>query len=326
MGVKLEVRLDTSDEAPLVYELDQSRVALGRAPSADVRLPHAAVSATHATLRVHNAGYAAFDEGSTNGTFVGDARLVVGRPKPLRTGDVIRIGPYVIVVRVGLAIGRATSSDGTAAHARALLARAEGDRPRSITIVNGPSAGRIISIPPAPAELVLGRGEHVDVHLEDVDCSREHAALVVDDAGILLVDRESKNGLVVNGRAVRERRLQDRDELLVGATRLVFEDPLAASLRALEGVPDEPHVPPPKPAPVATAPTAEASPGGAEDAPEVMAVIDEAPPPKKKPSSEGRRPFVERRREGMTDGLVYMLAGAVLALSLVGIYLLVAGS
>jgi pSer/pThr/pTyr-binding forkhead associated (FHA) protein len=319
MGVRLEVRLDAGGDEPLVYELDQSRIALGRASSADVRLPHVAVSATHATLRVHNSGYAIFDEGSTNGTYFEETRIAVGRPKPLRSGDTIRIGPYAIVVRVGLAVGRSTTTEGTAAHARALLARAEGDRPVTVTIDNGPDAGKSFTLPSAPAEIVIGRGEHVEIRLDDADCSREHAAIVIDESGALLVDRESKNGLVVNGRAVRERRLRDRDEISVGATRLLFEDPLDPVLRGLDGLPDEAFVLPKRtePAPVPVSAKADADAGVVEE-------IVEAPVTAAKPERSGR-PRIERRREGMTDGLVYMLAGAVLALSLVGIYLLVSG-
>jgi pSer/pThr/pTyr-binding forkhead associated (FHA) protein len=320
MGVRLEVRLDEGEDAPLVYELDQSRIALGRASSADVRLPHVAVSATHATIRVHNAGYAIFDESSTNGTFFEGTRIAIGRGKPLRTGDTIRIGPFVIVVKVGLAIGRATSSDGASAHARALLARAEGDQDISIAIENGAGKGRLIALPRAPAEVLIGRAEHADIRLDDADCSREHAAIVIDASGALLVDRESKNGLVVNGRNVRERRLRDRDEITIGATRLVYEDPLDPVLRGLDGLPDEPHV---QPAPKVAEPLAAATTAAEPNAPEVKAVLIDADDVAPKAP---KRPYVERRRDGMTDGLVYMLAGAVLALSLVGIYLLVSGT
>lgn len=68
---------------------------IGRAPSNDIQLSHPAVSARHARIVRGAGGQATIEDlGSTNGTFVNTDRLVPGVPHPLRTGDVIRIGPF----------------------------------------------------------------------------------------------------------------------------------------------------------------------------------------------------------------------------------------
>ena len=123
MGVRIAVRSLWAEGEPstFVYEFDQTRVAIGRARSADIQLPHVAVSGAHATIRTAEPGYAVIDEGSTNGTRVNDRRVATGRPKTLATGDAIDIGGYRLVVHVGVPVGDPTSAKRTTAYALRLL-------------------------------------------------------------------------------------------------------------------------------------------------------------------------------------------------------------
>jgi pSer/pThr/pTyr-binding forkhead associated (FHA) protein len=40
------------------------------------------------------------DQGSTNGTFVNDHRLEIGRRHELRDGDLVRFGGFVVIVKI----------------------------------------------------------------------------------------------------------------------------------------------------------------------------------------------------------------------------------
>jgi pSer/pThr/pTyr-binding forkhead associated (FHA) protein len=230
---------------PVTYALEQTRVVIGRGAGADVRLPSAAVSETHVVLRATGSTWVAVDEGSTNGTRVDGQRLAPGRPKALRSGDVLRLPGFDVEVQLHVATAVPTSAEATAALARRLVREAlalsgtTADPPR-LVVVGGADAGKELVLPPPPARLLIGRGEHCDLRLQDADASREHVEIACDLDGVVARDLGSKNGLVVGGRAVRERRLRDRDELLVGSTPIVFEDPAEQAVRALEGVPDEP--------------------------------------------------------------------------------------
>src|SRR5690606_11012618 len=86
--------------------------------------------------------------------------------------------------------------------------------------------------------VVLGRGEACDLQLPDADASREHATVTRDHRGLRVRDLGSKNGIAINGRATRESVLRDRDELRVGATVMVFEDPAASELDAVVAEPE----------------------------------------------------------------------------------------
>lgn len=312
MGVRLAIETDAEGYEPerVVLELDQQRIALGRAASCDVILPHPSVSTLHATLRQSGTGYAVVDERSTNGVRVGDARLAPERQKPLRSGDELRIGPYRIIVSLGIAVPRATTTDEATALARRLVLTHEVDT-RSLLVVNGPRAGERITLPTGPAELRVGRSGEAEVGLDDAECSRHHATLLVDSGSVALRDEGSKNGVLVQGRTIGTRRLHDRDELTIGATVLVFEDPREGAIVSTGRLSvDEPPPPvapprePTEPEPVSV----EALPGQASED-EALDFV-EAPAP-----TSPREPRPAAHPDQVADRLIYGLAVLVLALS-----------
>ena len=68
----------------------------------------------------------------------------------------------------------------------------------------------------------VGRGLSADVRLDDATVSRKHAVIVRRDEGAFILDDRSMNGVVVNGQRVREARLEDGDEILLGRVGLRF--------------------------------------------------------------------------------------------------------
>ena len=334
MGVRLVVRscwTQRSDAAEVRFEFDQARIVVGRSGGADVQLPHPAVSATHATLRAHGPGYAIVDEDSTNGTRVNGKRIAPGRPKPLRSGDRIEIGGFLLQVELAVAVAPMSAED-TAELARRLVRDAldpDGGGaipPPRVTVLNGDAAGAVLELPRPPASVVLGRSESCDLVLPDADASREHVELVRDHEGVLARDLDSKNGLSVNGRAVLEVRLRDRDELVVGATHLVFEDPAREALAELPSQPDaelplpEPLPEPPSELDGAAADTPADTPDDAPDDAPDEPPAGPAPGTDEEPSiPEAQLLDVPKSSGPAADLIVYVLAGAVLALSIAGL-------
>jgi pSer/pThr/pTyr-binding forkhead associated (FHA) protein len=278
-----------------------------------VTLPHRSVSVRHATIEQRSGRYVVVDHGSTNGTRVNGVRLVPERPKPLRDGDQLDVGTFRLSWKEGVAVAQSPTAERTASVARRLLRGVLGDdAPPAARLVvsNGDQAGRHLAIPAPPARLVIGRAETCDLPLNDADASREHVELAVDLDGVVARDRGSKNGLVVNERRVPEKRLADRDEILVGSTVLVFEDASAAAVRDAEKGDDEPFVepsPPPAPEPAAEDPDA---PTGEPD-----------PPPAAAPAPVAK-PAPAKARFSPVEVAVYLLAAIVLALSIGGLALL----
>ena len=81
--------------------------------------------------------------------------------------------------------------------------------------------GRRIEIGETP--LVVGRMPECDVALSDANVSRRHAEVRRQGTGFVVVDLGSTNGTRVNGAQVKERLLNNGDEITVGATKLRFE-------------------------------------------------------------------------------------------------------
>jgi predicted component of type VI protein secretion system len=128
MGVRITVKSlwPSANGSAFVYEFAQSRIVIGRSRSADVQLPHAAVSGMHATIRAQGAGYALYDEGSTNGTRVNEVLLVPGRAKTLQFNDTVDLGGYRFNVEVGVPVAQTMSARLTADFARQMLSEQQG--------------------------------------------------------------------------------------------------------------------------------------------------------------------------------------------------------
>jgi two-component system, cell cycle response regulator len=77
-----------------VIALNHADTVLGRASTVDLSFDDAAISRAHARVAYESDGYALEDLGSTNGTFLGKARVTRSR---LASGDRFQLGPSVVV-------------------------------------------------------------------------------------------------------------------------------------------------------------------------------------------------------------------------------------
>ena len=69
----------------------------------------------------------------------------------------------------------------------------------------------------------IGRDAGNAVQLSLPEVSKRHAALQHTPKGWSVLDLDSRNGLFVNGRKVREAMLQDGDRMMIGPYTLVFQ-------------------------------------------------------------------------------------------------------
>ena len=81
--------------------------------------------------------------------------------------------------------------------------------------------GRRVSVGEDPVS--IGRLPECDIVLSDPNVSRRHAEVRRRGNDFIVVDLGSTNGTRVNGAGVRERRLNDGDEITLGSTRVRFE-------------------------------------------------------------------------------------------------------
>lgn len=326
MGVRFAVRSAWNVDATVEveYQFDQSRVVIGRASTCDIWLPHAAVGRLHLTVQVKDVGYVVMDEGSTNGTFINGVRIPPKRPKRIKSGDVIEAGGFRLQVEVGVPTAQSTSCVETGELARNLyraLTTDSGIPAASFTVEEGPSEGHRWELPTPPSRLLIGRDEECELRLKDTDASRQHAELTCDFRGHHVRDMGSKNGLKVNGREMEERWLENGDLLQVGTTSLRFSDPIGEGMRDLEEADDTVATPPTELAATGNlgSPSEDENRESERTGPSMKAIAQISSRPASKPRSRGS----SNSGPGPTaDAIIFVLAGIVLAMSLVALLFL----
>jgi hypothetical protein len=92
-----EIVVHVPDGRPRVLPLDDEEIRFGRADSCTVRLSDSYVSEQHARIYPSGGEWLVADMGSTNGTFLNQAK--VSQPAPIAPGDQVGIGKTVVEVR-----------------------------------------------------------------------------------------------------------------------------------------------------------------------------------------------------------------------------------
>jgi pSer/pThr/pTyr-binding forkhead associated (FHA) protein len=321
----------------LSITFDSPMVVIGRGEGSEVRLPDPSVSHRHATIRQRGSEYILVDEGSANGTFMGGVKLGAHAPRILRHGDLARVGRVWLEIRFDGAAPTAQTVLATKELALALVARAldaEGERggPR-VNVTEGPDKGKSLSLDRPGRTYVIGRGQEVDLVVEDVDASRRHVQIVRRADQALVRDLGSKNGAELGGQNLekRDRPWRVGETLRIGKNTFSYEHPAIEALAELERAadeklrPDEP-IPPPELAPSSGPPTDRVPRSAKAKAPPAdAAVIDVGAAPIAEVPQ--RREAGRRGKAGWssTDFVVVLLAVGVLALSVVGLFWLLKG-
>jgi sigma-B regulation protein RsbU (phosphoserine phosphatase) len=92
-----------------------------------------------------------------------------------------------------------------------------------LVIENGSGSPRVLNL--ESGVQLIGRDGVCELVLDDLKASRRHARIMRrEDGSYFIEDLGSKNGTLVNGRPIRERRLVPGDHVEIGATVLVFRD------------------------------------------------------------------------------------------------------
>jgi diguanylate cyclase (GGDEF)-like protein len=86
-----------------------------------------------------------------------------------------------------------------------------------LTVVSGPSTGRVFTVAEGGDPTVVGRGKEVQVRIDDAGASREHARfLETEDGKYVVEDMGSTNGTFVDGKRIERAELQSGDRIHIG--------------------------------------------------------------------------------------------------------------
>jgi len=326
MALTVVVRSGDVSSPPQIT-FDAPRIVIGRGDGCEVRLPDPSISHRHASIRQRGTDYIVIDEGSTNGTFVGPVRLSPQAPRVLRSGDLLRVGRIWLEIRIEQVAPTqnpqlATKELALLLVAEALAAQGDPVAPR-VTVLEGPDAGRQLSIAQFERPHVIGRGKNLDLTLEDVDASRRHVEVLRRGAHLYLRELGSKNGSRLDGiELLRGKELiwPKGAVLELGKNRMSYEDPVTEALAELERAADErmrddDSIEPP---------------AVLADSSSTPAALDEAAGNEALPASKGREASIaalpkrlpthtRKNQINITDLVVAAIALLVLAVSIVGL-------
>lgn len=326
MAVTIVVRSASAGGRELALTLDAPRVVIGRGEGCEVRLPDLSVDHRHASIRQRGGEYVVVDEGSVNGTFLGEVRLPTQAPRVVRSGERLRVGRVWLEIRIEPAVVKGSTAAAAKELALALVARglaAQGEEPGPrVTALDGKSAGAKLSLAEPGRAYSVGRGKDTDLPLDDPQSSLRHVSLTVRGDAILVTDTSAGSpATIAEARVGRDTPWRAGQVLTVGRTRLGFDYLAAEALLELEQSPVErmqPGEAAPAPAEAdtggeapASAPPSDASTSEAEPASEALA-SRHAPASRELAKAEGGW--------SLTDGAVVLLGVAVLALSALAAY------
>jgi pSer/pThr/pTyr-binding forkhead associated (FHA) protein len=193
-----------------VVSLLREEYSIGRSHENTVRLTERNISRHHASIRKAESGWVLEDQASYNGCFINGAR--VAEPRLLNHGDLLQLGDYRLEI---VDESKATSlSPSSVPPGRTPIASLTGQPDRLVMVV-GPTPGAEFALD--EDRIVLGRGEDSDVPISHASVSRLHAEIrQLGDGRFEIIDRESANGVRVNGIELKRALLDARDVIELG--------------------------------------------------------------------------------------------------------------
>ena len=72
--------------------------------------------------------------------------------------------------------------------------------------------------------MIVGRSPDNEIYIKSKFVSRHHAQLVSDEDGCMIEDLNSTNGMFIDEKQIKKRRLQDGDVVSLGVHQIVYTD------------------------------------------------------------------------------------------------------
>jgi pSer/pThr/pTyr-binding forkhead associated (FHA) protein len=214
-----KLTIEDDEGKQTIVPLTGVECVLGRADACTIQLGDRNISRRHASLVRGPASWLIRDHGSYNGTFVNGQR--VEGEAPVQAGDVLQLGDYRLdlaeaAVHVTMPMGVPPPPPTVPAGAPV-----PHQRPDRLVVVVGPSPGS--EYPLVGASFTIGRSEEATISINHASVSRMHADVVALGQGRFeVIDRDSANGIRINGVELRRGILEAGDALELGDVRLRF--------------------------------------------------------------------------------------------------------
>jgi hypothetical protein len=94
-----------------------------------------------------------------------------------------------------------------------------------ITQIEVQTDGETVSVQSFPqGRVIVGRSPDNEIYIKSKFVSRHHAQLVSDDDGCVIEDLNSTNGMFIDEKQIKKRRLQDGDIVSLGVHQILYTD------------------------------------------------------------------------------------------------------
>jgi len=246
---KLTIEDDQANRT--VVPLARDEYSIGRGEDNTVRLTERNISRRHARIARETERWVVFDAGSYNGCYVNGAR--VNQRHDLAHGDLVQLGDYRLELVDEALEQPVPGFDSKVTVPAAPRSQALLGQPDRLVMLVGPTPGVEFSLSAGPRH-VIGRGEECDISVNHPSVSRVHAEVqALGDGRYEIVDRESANGIRVNGVELPRGLLDARDNIELGDVIFKFipagdvyvpgadESQQISSLGGFEATPGEPR-------------------------------------------------------------------------------------
>ena len=195
-GYSARIIIFDGQSAP--FDLDLTKfgkdsISFGRDTSNDIAINSMLVSGHHGHFKLVNGEWVIVDNPkSLNGLVFNGEHI---KNKTLNNGDTVRIDNRAETLAIGVLIIFSTSN-------KTIW--------QSITLKNKP-------------EITIGRAKNCDVRLEHVSVSNCHAKIIRKNNAYYLVDNNSTNGIIVNGKKITGKiQLYEKNIIVITNSKLIF--------------------------------------------------------------------------------------------------------
>ena len=93
--MRIEILVDGED--PKIYPLDRSKIVVGSHESCDININHTSISRKHLVIVAKDEKFFVADQGSMNGSYINEHRLVPGSSTEFTSFFPVRLGDNVLV-------------------------------------------------------------------------------------------------------------------------------------------------------------------------------------------------------------------------------------
>ena len=214
-----KLTIEDDQASKTVVHLVRDDYTIGRAEENTVRLTERNISRRHARLTKPGERWLLLDLTSYNGCYVNGQR--VSDKHEIVHGDLVQLGDYRLQV-IDDSILDPVTFDKAVTMPAAPRSQALLGQPDRLVMVVGPTVGAEFPLT-QDRPLVVGRGEECDVSINHPSVSRVHAEIQpLGDGRYEIVDRESANGVRVNGVELPRTLLDARDVIELGDVIVKF--------------------------------------------------------------------------------------------------------